>query len=151
MTRTPKAALRKKRPAARILLLDQAGRTLLFRFTPASAPAFWATPGGAVDPGESYEQAARRELLEETGLDMDPGPQVARRHVDFTTLEGVPVSADERYFRVTVPGGAIDTSRHTELEQRVMQEWRWFDEAAIVSHDEQIFPEDLLDLIRGAA
>ena len=49
-----------ERPAARILLMDPAGRVLLFRFDAADRPPFWATPGGAVDPGESYEEAARR-------------------------------------------------------------------------------------------
>lgn len=69
------------RPAARILLLDEADRVLLFRFDPSDRPPFWCTPGGAVDPGESYEQAARRELREETWLDLDCGPQVLQRHV----------------------------------------------------------------------
>lgn len=135
------------RPAARILLTDTAGRVLLFRFVPGDRPPFWVTPGGALEPGESYEAAARRELLEETGLDLDPGPQVARREVEFVTIEGVPVSADERYFRVSVQACDVDTSRHTPLERRVMQAWRWFDRDAIKAHDEPIFPEDLLDLL----
>ena len=51
-----------------ILLVDSAGRVLLFRFTPADRPPFWCTPGGAVDAGETYPEAARRELREETGF-----------------------------------------------------------------------------------
>lgn len=142
--------MRAKRPAARILLVDGAGRVLLFRFTPDDRPPFWCTPGGALDPGESYAAAARRELLEETGIDTDPGPEIARRQVRFTTIEGVPVDADERYFLVRVGDTAIDTARHTALEQRVMTRWRWFTLAELAAHDEPYFPEDLAEILAQA-
>lgn len=136
--------VRARRPAARILLVDGAGCVLLFRFVPHDRPPFWVTPGGAVDPGESYAEAARRELREETGIDMDCGPEIAQRHVDFITIEGVPVTADERYFRVETDIAEIDTGGHTPLERRVMQNWRWFTRDEIAAHDEPIFPTDLL-------
>lgn len=138
------------RPAARILLIDPAGRILLFRFVAEGRAPFWATPGGAVDPGESFEDAARRELLEETGIDMDCGPQVARREVEFVTLEDVAVAADERYFVVRADAADICTARHTELERRVMQEWRWFDPDELPLWGETIFPEDLKTMIEDA-
>ena len=51
-------------------VVDGQRRVLLFRFSPYDGrPPFWCTPGGKVDDGETYEQAARRELLEEVGLD----------------------------------------------------------------------------------
>jgi len=144
------------RPAARILLLDRAGRVLLFRFDPEGRPPFWCTPGGALDPGETYEQAARRELLEETGIDADPGPQVAQRVVDFITVEGYPVTADERWFLLRLDADEreapiVDTSRHTELERRIMRSWRWFDRDALGELGELYFPEDLAALVNGAA
>jgi 8-oxo-dGTP pyrophosphatase MutT (NUDIX family) len=132
------------------LLLDDQARVLLFRFDPGDRPPFWCTPGGAVDPGESYEQAARRELLEETGLDLDCGAEMHQRTVRFTTLDNVKVIADERYFRVRAGACTIDTGRHTELEQRVMREWRWFVQDEITTWHEPIFPEDLTTILATA-
>jgi 8-oxo-dGTP diphosphatase len=145
---TAPSVRRAKRPAARLLVTDPQGRMLLFRFTPDDRPPFWVTPGGAVDRGESFEHAARRELLEETGLDRDPGPCVAVRHVTFVTLQGIEVDAEERFYAVPVEALEIDTAGHTELEQRVMLTHRWFTPAELDALDEAWFPIDLLDIWR---
>lgn len=141
-------AVRAARPAARILLVDREGRVLLFRFDPGDDRApFWCTPGGALDPGESYEAAARRELFEETGIDADCGPQIAQRLVDFLTIERVEVTADERWFRVDVDAREIDPAGHTELERRVMTQWRWFTRDEVANCPDPIYPEDLLTML----
>ncbi len=53
---------------------DQHGRVLLAERRPSQkSPGFWEFPGGKLEPGETPEMAARRELLEETGVDIPPG------------------------------------------------------------------------------
>ena len=141
------SSVRVDRPSARILLLDGQGRVLLFRFDAPDRAPFWATPGGALDPGETFEACARRELREETGLDLDCGAEVGRRLAEFVDLHGVPVLADERYFLVRTDSGEIATDGHTELERRVMRGWRWFRPAELADHDEPIFPSDLFSML----
>jgi len=142
---------RRERPAARLLILDPDDRVLLFRFTPTEGNSFWATPGGAVDPGETYAQAGVRELFEETGIVAEIGPEVAQRRVEFVTLEGEPVTADERYFLIRVEECAISSDGHTDLERRVMTDHRWWNLADLPASSEIIFPEDLADLIDRVA
>jgi 8-oxo-dGTP diphosphatase len=140
-------SVRTARPAARLLVVDADNQVLMFHFTPPDAPAFWATPGGACDPGETYPEAARRELFEETGFDLDPGLEVAQRTVEFTTIEGQDVWSDERYFFVRAPGVTISDSGHTALERRVMTAHQWWSTDALRDTDQIVFPEDLAELV----
>ncbi len=50
---------------ATVLVLDEKDRLLMIRRSDSGA---WGLPGGAMELGESAEEAARRELREETGL-----------------------------------------------------------------------------------
>lgn len=57
------------RAAVRLLVVDRDGRVLLQHcITPDTHVEFWCTPGGALQETETAFDAARRELLEETGL-----------------------------------------------------------------------------------
>lgn len=138
------------RRAARIIVVSAAERVLLFRFDVSDRPPFWVTAGGECEPDESFEEAARRELFEETGLTADPGQQIARTTPKFVTIEGEPIQADERYFLLRVDTEAISTAHHTELEQKVMTQHRWFLRNELSDWPEAIFPENLSDIVTEA-
>jgi 8-oxo-dGTP pyrophosphatase MutT (NUDIX family) len=57
-----------RRPAARVVCLADDLVLLLQWRDPVGGAEFWEPPGGALEDGEDWEEAARRELFEETGL-----------------------------------------------------------------------------------
>ena len=115
------------RPSARILLLDEHDRLLLWRAPAVDAPFIWFTTGGALEPGETYEKAALRELWEETGLTSTQlGPWVwSRRHLFRDVALGW-IDSIERYYVLRVPNAHVDISGHTQLEREWVKEHRWW-------------------------
>lgn len=55
-------------PAACVVLVDDRHRILLVKRSVAPKQGLWCLPGGFMETGETPEQAAIRELYEETGL-----------------------------------------------------------------------------------
>ncbi len=141
-----------ERPSARLLVVDGRDRLLLFRFEHRSGPlqgkVFWATPGGGLDPGETYEEAARREMFEEVGLRIeDPGPQIARREATFPLSDGTLAHADERYFLLKVDDLAVSSTGWTDLERDVMTDHRWWSREDLDTTPDQIWPETIADML----
>ena len=141
----------RKRPSARLLLLDDAARVFLFqfRFTLPNGlvQKFWASPGGGVKSGETFAQAAKRELFEETGLTQDIGPEVDRRVVNFTMPDGRDVEAEEVFFLVNCGAVELDFSRWTPLERKILIDARWWDRSELRETRDVVFPEKLADLL----
>jgi 8-oxo-dGTP pyrophosphatase MutT (NUDIX family) len=145
----------RSRPSARLLILDSQGRLLLFRFVfkegPLAGQDYWATPGGGLENGETFEQAAIRELAEETGIEVQRvGSHIAEREFVLRIPSGEEVISQERFFLIDAGDAILTRDGWTADEVSVMAEHKWWTRDELAQTDEQVWPQDLLEMLAKA-
>lgn len=134
------------RIAARVILIGPGARTLLFRGGDPHRPhdgTWWFTPGGALEPDETSEEAARRELWEETGQsNVEWGGLVAEREAVFDFL-GATYRSIERYYVAHTADLSVRPAGLTELEVESVEEHRWMDATDLRRLAEPVYPAEL--------
>lgn len=122
------------RNSARALLIDNDDRILLFKFRfknikdniNSSINEFWITPGGGLEANENFEQALKRELVEETGLIIKEKPLwVWSRDVVFER-NGKKFISHEQYYLVYANTCDIGEVNLTENEKNTILDKRWW-------------------------
>jgi len=79
----------------------------------------WGLPGGHMEPNETIEECAKRELLEETGLEIKN-----IKHVTFTD-DNYPAEC-KRYITLFVSAQVKDNNAEPKLmEPEKCEEWKW--------------------------
>jgi len=111
-----------KRVVAALILRD--GKILVCQRTKhQTMPLKWEFPGGKIEEGEQPQDALRRELEEELGIDANIGDEVARIRHEYRSGNSVEL----RFFVVTDFKG--------ELENRIFRDMQWADRKDLPSFD----------------
>jgi 8-oxo-dGTP pyrophosphatase MutT (NUDIX family) len=137
------------------MVFDAAGRVLLIRCAMVLKSGedfvFWVTPGGEIEAGETPEQAARRELQEELGLELEVRGPLYTETNQFE-LGGEMRDNLDYWFLARCGADAPRMKGVTAEELEMMQEMRWWTaegvEAALAG-GVRIFPVDLAVRMRG--
>lgn len=138
------------RKAARVLLLNSKNELLLMCIedfdisTPEGKrnERFWCTIGGGIESDETIEQAALREIYEETSITQDAitlGPVVWYGEVDLI-LKGIPTRLQESFIVAKTSNHEVFLHQPTHDEKQVVKKLQWFSLEDIESSPDTIFP-----------
>jgi 8-oxo-dGTP pyrophosphatase MutT (NUDIX family) len=138
------------RVGGRVLLVDASERLLLIHERLEHGGSHWLTPGGGVEAGEHPREAARRETLEETGIELDLPADAEAVHVTRRSWSWAGVDYDQvdHFFLARVRNGTPFAPRNlTEIEKTTLLGSRWWTVTELQTTDELLVPPDVGDVL----
>jgi 8-oxo-dGTP pyrophosphatase MutT (NUDIX family) len=112
-----------------------------------SKPPWWELPGGGIDHGESTEEAAMRELAEETGIvDAEIGPCIWVQHVEFD-FGGFHFDQNEYIHVAWCDGGDYAPRGLEPLEAAAFSGGRWWSVEELDQSEVNLLPPRLRELL----
>ncbi|GAB1512539.1 NUDIX hydrolase [Actinophytocola sp. KF-1] len=147
---SPTTQLDTPRIGARVLLLDQHDRVLLIHARDPDAPDhhWWELPGGGLDQSESPEEGARREVTEETGIELDQlGPQLWTRESRFHYRGRDHHRIDHVFLARCAQPIPTTATTFTENEKAGLIERAWFTATELHSCPDKLLPAELPTLV----
>jgi len=118
-------------PTACALCVDDRGHILLARRAHAPFEGFWDIPGGFIEEDEHPHDAIRRELREETGLEVEPRDFVGA-WIDRYSEDGAGNSTLNLYWTATAGAGE-------PVPADDVSELRWFPPGELPPREELAF------------
>jgi mutator protein MutT len=94
----------------RAIIIEQDKILLINRIKGSNS--YWVIPGGAVEPGESHEQAVKRECFEELGINIEVQNLFLQRIADKPEAKG----QQEFFYLCNIIDGQIGTGQGPEFQ-----------------------------------
>jgi 8-oxo-dGTP pyrophosphatase MutT (NUDIX family) len=143
-----------ERNVVRAVVLDVRDHVLVFHTRDPTYPelgTWWELPGGGIETGETFREAAVRELAEEVGIVVPPdqvGQPGWRRRATFRYRGERRINNEVVVLmRLREVGPSVDGSGRVEFEDEDYFDFRWWPADEVIGSRDRFYPGRLPDLL----